>query len=190
MATKRLKGHTKMRIPASCQRGAALVEMALTFMVFMLFIFAIIEVSVMIFQWSRAVESVRAGARTAVVSTPACAIFPDPPIALPSCGGPLHCGSSPTSVSITCDDSYVGGCPLVVAEMKKYSPLVTTTGVTITYTCSDSGVLENRMIPEVTVALDAEYHSVLLGIFGIDATVQLPPSFFKSTRIGEDLYSE
>jgi len=41
----------------------------------------------------------------------------------------------------------------------------------------------------VTVELNAQYHSILLGAFGIDAPIPLLPSVFRSTRMGEDLYN-
>ncbi len=180
LATNRLRTPITMNVNASRQRGAALVEMAFSLLIFLLFIFAIIEAAIIIYRWASANEAVRAGVRTAIVSSPA---------------GPVHgtlvCTTGDESVSYNCDGITTGGCPLIVREMQKFSPLVTESSVTVRYTCS---MVRNdndpRIIPMVTVELDTTYRSVLLGAFGIDATIPLAPTFFQSTRMAEDLYSE
>jgi hypothetical protein len=170
----------KKAIPVR-QRGAALVELAFTLMVFLIFIFAIIEAAILIFRWAAANEAVRAGVRTAIVSSPVNTLY-----------GAIDCseGGSPRSVSYDCGGVTTGSCPAIVEEMQKFSPLVTDESVTVTYSCSSYKNPEDpRTIPRVTVSLDTEYKSVLLGAFGIDATVPLAPSQFQSSRIAEDLFS-
>lgn len=163
------------------QRGAALVEMAFTLLIFLLFIFAIIEAAIIIYRWASANEAVRAGVRTAIVSSPAGPVY-----------GVLVCPVGSTdSVEYNCGGVTDGGCPLIVREMQKFSPLVTDSSVTVRYTCSNvTNEDDPRVIPMVTVELDTIYRSVLLGAFGIDATIPLAPTQFQSTRMAEDLYSE
>jgi len=170
-----------MNVNAFRQRGAALVEFAFTFMVFLLFIFAIIEGSIIIFRWAAANEAVRAGVRTAIVSSPAGPVY----------DGSLNCSDPTSSVAYNCGGVTTGGCPAIVQEMQKFSPLVTANSVTVRYSCSHAMNSEDpRIIPMVTVELTTEYHSLLLGAFGIDATVPLVPSVFQSTRMAEDLYTK
>ena len=56
--------------PITQQRGAVMVEMALTLGIFMVILLALFEFSLLMFTWSRAVEATRLGSRLAVVSTP------------------------------------------------------------------------------------------------------------------------
>lgn len=169
-----------MNVNASKQRGAALVEFAFTFMVFLLFIFAIIEGAIIIFRWEAANEAVRAGVRTAIVSS-----LPDDKAigdVLTSCPGQAP-------VSYNCG-SYNGSCDKIVQEMQNFSPLVTSESVTVIYSCSKAtNTKDGRIIPMVTVKLDAQYKSILLGAFGIDATIPLLDTVFHSTRVAEDLYN-
>ena len=110
--------------PGNRQRGAALVEMAIVILVFLVLVFGIIEFARAIFEWSRLVEATRAGARYAIVNDPACNIFDDdwesgdPQYLRQACSsGPLDCattgGVDETSMTIA------GDCPINESSEKK-----------------------------------------------------------------------
>lgn len=155
-----------------------MVEFALTIWLFIVFVFAIMEFAILIFQWSLANEAARFGARYAIVNEVAdldswdCSDAPDPLV--------INLG--------TCTSST---CSAMLSEMQKLSPLLEGNNVQVTYTCSDAGNPElgaDKLSPEVTVSLqNVTYNLILPQVLGFDANMSLPP--FHTTRVGEDLHT-
>jgi len=159
-------------VPADHQRGAVMVEMAMVLWLFLSIVFASLEFGLVVFDWSMAVESTRAGTRYAIVSTPVCA--------------GVSAMSCPGAGTISC--SAPAGSPLLL-EMQRYSPALTASNVAVSYTCSDTGAV-GRVPPllNVTVKTEGVIHAFIVpGLLGIPATLTMPS--FATTRISEDLYS-
>jgi TadE-like protein len=148
-----------------------MVEMALTLPLFLLLIFAIIELALVIFTWTRAVDATRAGARYAIVNDAVTDI------------SSLDC-SAVTDLTVTCDSA---SCADLMDEMNALYQDLEAANVTVRYGCSSTGFAGNpRPVREVTVAIvGQEYQLVLPGVIGLDPTLTLPD--FTSTRVSEDL---
>jgi hypothetical protein len=153
------------------ERGATMVEMALTLPLFLLLIFAIIELALVIFTWTRAVDATRAGARYAIVNDPVTDI------------STLDC-SAVTDLTVTCDS---GNCTDLMNQMNALYKDLEAGNVTVRYGCSSTGFSGNpRPVREVTVSIvGQEYELVLPGVIGLDPSLTLPS--FTSTRVSEDL---
>ncbi len=192
------------------QRGAALVEFSIVFMVFFVLILAIIEFSLVVYDASRLAEATRAAARYAIVNTPACNIFGNGT-------GNTNCtsttemicpGADPVSLSIQdCDvDSTATECRMIqlmdqmMLRSDENSVLTGGGSVRITYTCSEEGIGEPELpdfVPIITVSAENIQHpmmfSSILGFYSRDGnsfgtSITLPS--FETTRIGEDMYTE
>ncbi|MDX1823117.1 MAG: TadE/TadG family type IV pilus assembly protein [Thiohalomonadales bacterium] len=155
------------------QRGATMVEMAITLPLFLLLVFAIIEFALIIFTWSRAVEATREGARYAIVNDPVTDI------------SSLDC-SAVTSVSTTCDK---GNCTALMKRMNNLYSDLDAANVTVNYGCSSTGFPgDPHPVREVSVSISGqEYGLIVPGILGLDSTLTLPG--FTTTRVSEDLHS-
>lgn len=182
------------------QRGAALVEMAIVILVFLMLVFGVIEFARAIFEWSRLVEATRAGARYAIVNDPACDIYGTTEGDVCD-GGPLDCDST-DPLERTRVVTVAGNCTIpgsytiddadcaIVESMRHMQPLIASSAganVQISYTCSDAGYseLENN-IPVITLSTSGvDFIFVVPSLLGVDATVTMPP--FETTRTGEDL---
>lgn len=191
------------------QRGAALVEFTMTFMVFLILILAIIEYSLVVYDASRLAEATRAAARFAIVNEPACDIFGK---------GGSHANASGCSTPTTmiCPDAVVTlevdtcaisstspECRMVQLMdqmmLRKFENSVLSGGgkVSITYRCSDVGDQAlPGFVPLVTVAAENIQHPMMFAsIFGfyspggsnLGSTMTLPR--FETTRTGEDMYT-
>lgn len=104
------------------QRGAALVEMAIVILVFLMLVFGILEFARAIFEWSRLVEATRSGVRYAIVNDPACNIFDetwesgDPQYLKQDCTpGPLQCDGGNQTASMT----IAGDCKITQGSNQK-----------------------------------------------------------------------
>ncbi|MED5388290.1 MAG: TadE/TadG family type IV pilus assembly protein [Pseudomonadota bacterium] len=159
------------RLSRNREKGAAMVEMALTLPLFLLLIFAIIELALVIFTWTRAVDATRSGARYAIVNDPVTDI------------SSLDC-SSVNQVVVTCDSA---NCTNLMGEMNALYADLAPANVTVRYGCSSTGFSGNpRPVREVTVSIvGQQYALVLPGLIGIDPVLTLPD--FASTRVSEDL---
>jgi hypothetical protein len=155
--------------------------------------FGILEFVLAIFYWSQVVEATRAGARYAIVNDPACDIYGEG--GLPACPGGVqldrdNCpGASVEVTPQNCDSQPDDPGCRIVAVMHGILPLVSEDNVRVDYGCSDAGYAERPLVvPTVTVYTSGvEYEFMLPGLLGIDLSATMPP--FKTTRIGEDLYS-
>ncbi len=197
--------------PCNTQRGAALVEFALVFVVFLSIIFAIIEFSLVIFNASRLAEATRAASRYAVVNDPACDIYGKGTTNAPGCPGSpeMTCpGSPPVELEVdSCTFPATTTECRMVEEMDKMmgrtgsNSILSGNGkVVITYACSDTGDPDvPQFVPVVTVSAEDIRHPMLLsGILGIslesDCAPYSPPCLtlptFETSRTGEDMYTE
>ncbi|MCK0153399.1 pilus assembly protein [Alcanivorax sp. S6407] len=155
------------------QGGAVMVEMALTLPVFLLLVFAIIELALVIFDFTRAVDATRAGARYAIVNDPVTDI------------STLDC-SSVTEVTATCDSA---GCTDLMGKMTALYRKLEEENVAVRYGCSSTGFSGNpNPVREVSVSITGqEYELILPALIGFESTITLPP--FTSTRVSEDMYT-
>lgn len=173
------------------QAGATVVEYALTLLLFLIVIFAIVEFSLAVFDWSKQVEAVRAGVRQAIVVDPACDIF-EKDNTLPGCSGTLvDCTPGTTSVVVNCDGLTTGGCVDIVGEMQKILPTIQASNVSVEYICTDVGDPEfDITVPTVSVtAADVPHVFILPWIFrGTDVSGYEMPDY-TATRVGEDLFT-
>jgi hypothetical protein len=188
---------------ADRQRGAAMVEMAIVVTVFLALVFGIIEFALVIFHWSKMVESTRAGARYAIVNDPACDIYGLEDINQYDCvGGPLDCAANPEDVrTVEVDgDCTVGepynlkngdaGCS-IVERMRAIQPLIGAedTKVIVTYACTDVGFAGlAQKVPTVKIETSGvPYKLIVPSLFGLEALSEVTMPSFATTRTGEDL---
>lgn len=194
------------------QRGTALVEFSIVFMVFFVLILAIIEFSLVVYDASRLAEATRAAARHAIVSSPACNILgtqsSDADSGCSPNNHPLACDTTPDdSVSIEIDTctfpATTPGCESVelmdqmMLRSSDNSVLSGSGKVRITYACSQTGDPGMpTIIPVVTVeAIDVRHPMMFSSILGFYSTgsnsfgssITLPS--FRTSRIGEDMYT-
>ncbi len=194
------------------QGGAALVEFAIVFIVFLTLILAIIEFSLIIFDISRLTEATRAGARFATVNDPECNIAgKSGNYHNSSCSAnTLDCSSPTNSVSVEINDCDFSASPLtpacaMVKEMDQImlrdsvndSVLSGSGKVTITYSCSGTGdEAIPHLVPVITVAAEEVQHPLMFtSIFSFYSPGNsIGPSFTlpsqKTSRVGEDMYTE
>lgn len=159
----------------SQQRGAVMIEMALTFGLFMLVLLALFEFAILIFTWSKAVEATRFGSRHAVVSTP-----------VTSLAG-LNC-SSVQKVEVSCNSA---SCGVLSAQMMALLPQLNASQIYVSYACSNTGyagVTEEYQVYDVTVAIRGFTSTLAIpGMLGFPLTITMPD--FATTRTSEDLHT-
>jgi hypothetical protein len=197
------------------QQGATMVEFTITFMVFLIFILAIIEFSLVIYDASRLAEATRVATRYAIVSTPPCNILGKTDEngvlqanASPRCPGTfqLACTGDTVEVAIeSCENpATTPECKMVelmdqmMLRSSENSVLSGDGTVRITYACSDTGDPGLSVTPLITVAAEDIQHPMMFtAIFGfytpggdnsIGTSITLPR--FETTRTGEDMYTE
>ena len=129
------------------ERGSTMVEMAITLPLFLLLIFAIIELALVIFTWTRAVDATRAGARYAIVNDAVTDI------------SSLDC-SAVTNMTVTCDSA---NCTDLMAEMNSLYQDLEAANVTVRYGCSSTGFSGNpRPVREVSVSIVGQEYELSL----------------------------
>ena len=157
------------------QKGAALVEMAIVLLLFLMIVFAVFEFSIAIVLSAQLAEATRGGLRYAIVNDPVKGIT------LPTCIDP------DLSKGETCDS---GSCPDLIGGMA-FAPMINLQediNVTVEYACPDSTYLDRDGLYLVTVAVSgAKYDLIVPGVLGWDVTIELQT--FKSTRLSEDLHT-
>lgn len=163
------------RISSGGQRGAVMIEMALTFGLFMLVLLALFEFAILIFTWSKAVEATRFGSRYAVVSTP-----------VTSLAG-LNC-STVQKVEVSCGSA---SCGALSDQMTALLPQLNTSQIYVSYACSDAGyagATGEYQVYDVTVSIRG-FNSTLAipGMLGFPLTISMPE--FATTRTSEDLHT-
>ncbi|SCY15575.1 TadE/TadG family type IV pilus assembly protein [Thiohalorhabdus denitrificans] len=156
------------------QAGAALVELAVGLMLFLVLVLGVLEFGYALFNWSRVAEATRAGVRTAIVNDPQADL-----------GELLSECSEGTSGEV-----QAGPSDRVLASMKTlYAPLEEEQ-VVVTYRCSGTGHAD-RPTPVLTVTVevqDVEHRLMVPHILGLETEVTLPA--FASSRTSEDLETQ
>ncbi|HEY9033000.1 MAG TPA: TadE family protein [Pseudomonadales bacterium] len=157
------------------QTGASLVEMSLTITVFLVLVLAIVEFSMLVFLWARAVEATRAGVRHAVVNTPVVNL------------AGLACPGSGV-ISARCSEVDCAG---MLATMQAVLPELDAAQVTVSYRCSGTGNPirpDAMLVPVVAVAIsDMQFRFMTAGLFGLEGSVGMPD--FEAVRTGEDMFT-
>lgn len=158
------------------QRGAAMVETAITLSLFLMLVFAIIEFSMAYFTWARSSEAARDMLRHAIVNDPAANL------------SGLACpGGAP--VVLACNST---ACADLLAVGRRVAPFLEPGNVRITYACSTAGNPDRPVEwPVTTVTLEVHgviHRYIVPGLLGLATEQRLPAA--RVTRTGEDLYTE
>jgi hypothetical protein len=168
------------------QTGATMIEFSLTLPAFLIVVFAIMEVCLLVMDFSRANEITRELARIAIVHDPVCDIF------VPGSGCTLSCPSTAivtVALPSNCSSgNTTTGC-LMMNSARRHLPNISADQIELTYACSNAGS-PNRpdLLPLVTVAVrNLEHNSIFPDFLGIAPTINIPG--FSVTRIGEDMYT-
>ncbi len=170
-------------------RGAALVEMAISIVLFLVLVFAIIEFALIIFDWSRVVEATRAATRFAVVNNSG--------VTLPTCRdatGAYQPNTSTITIPFNCT-AATDACAIAkrVQDIVNLGLLDSSAAsLKVTYKCSDTGfsLRPNSMaIYEVTVESQGFKHPLVVPkLLGLAATWTIPA--FSTTRVSEDMKTQ
>jgi Flp pilus assembly protein TadG len=157
------------------QRGAVMVEMALTLGIFMVILLALFEFSLLMFTWSRAVEATRLGSRLAVVSTPVTSLEA------------LDC-EAVSRVETTCASA---SCGALETRMRGLLPQLNAGQIHISYSCAAVGYAAGPAafrVYDVTVSIeDFRTTLVMPGLLGFPLEMTMPD--FSTTRTSEDLHT-
>lgn len=161
------------------QAGATMVEMAITLPLFLTLVFGIFEFALVIFDFTRAVESTRSGVRYAIVNNPVTDLS----------GMDCTTHAPGSEVSPTTASCATADCDAMVSRMRSLYPLLDGDNVNVVYECSFTGFVDNpNPVMQVTVSIVGQEHPMMLpGLLGLDATLTLPS--FASTRTSEDMYT-
>jgi hypothetical protein len=157
------------------QRGAVMIEMALTFSIFMLILLALFEFAIVMFTWSKAVEATRLGSRYAVVSTPVTSL------------AALNC-STVQKVEVSCGGA---SCGPLRDQMIGLLPQLNASQIYVTYACSSTGyagAADEYRVYDVTVSIRGFSTTLAIpGILGFPLSITMPD--FATTRTSEDLHT-
>lgn len=160
--------------PSHLMRGTSLVELALVLPVFLLLVFAGIEIGRFVLEMSRTVEATRAGVRVAVVTTP-----------------PTGCISLATGCSGSCllSNADPAQRQAVLAAMQQRQPRLQPEQVHLEYQCSTAGRPDRPTeVPVVTVRVVGLRHFLLAPLLP-NRLDGFPLPQFPSTLVGESLHS-
>lgn len=172
------------------ERGAALLEAALTLSVFLMLVCGIIEFTFYQSQANRAAAAARTLTRYAITNDPVCDLAGGCPD-----GGALVCpGGAPVGARL---DQVAADCPEASprseCRMLRFAqalvPRLEAAHVRVTYACSGAGFAERPVpIPLVTVRIAGVPHTVVsAGLVGFGPDLLLPDASY--TRLGEDMSS-
>lgn len=157
------------------QRGAVLVETAITMALFMLMVMAVFELALLISEWSRSVEATRHLARELVVN--------DPPVDLSS----LDCTAG-TTISFTCAEQDCGDA---WTRASRIVPTLAASSMRVTYACSSASYPDRpEEMPVLTLTVALEDHTTELaipGLVGLPVDIAIPD--FSTSRITEDMHT-
>ncbi len=175
--------------------GAVLVEFTLVVLIMLTMTFGIVEFGYAGFQWANAEAATQRGVRLAATRSAAIAVTPDcGPGTNVTLGQP--CSTDPTSYawSLTCNAaSTASGCngptlALIVAEMQRSYPKITSTNVNVTFSGAGLGFQGlGRPVPIVTVELTGlTFDFIALdGLIGLPDQINMPA--FRTSLAAEDL---
>lgn len=162
------------------QRGGIMVEAAITLLVFITLLLAIMELSIFVYRLSSLADATREGARHLSVSTP---IDPDVKVYRKDM-------SEATCSELVQHSCSEGGCDSLLVVMRNRLETIQPENVFYRYTCADTGFNENELersyfqIYSVDVWVEGiEYGFLTPGL----SLIQLEMPNFKATRLSEDL---
>lgn len=159
------------------QAGAAMVEVAISLVLFIVLLVGFFDFMLLLYEWGKGIETVRATTRQLIVSDPMVDNFSG----LNSCD---TVGDIPLELAaITCE----GSCDdYAESLLNYYQP----GDLTVTYGCSGAGRLirggtnDALIIPRIKVDLTVRYHFLWSRMWGGDAEISRT---FSLVRTGEDL---
>lgn len=173
------------------QRGAAMVEFAITVMIFLILVLGIVEFTLLMMNVARTNEVTRDLARIAIVHDPVCDIYGG---GCPN-GGLVCPGGAEQTVTLDQVNTSCGNTPettacLLLTAAKSQIASVQDSQVHVGYACSDAGsATRPQLIPLVTVSLLDVKHSLIFPTFlGLPTEITMPE--FDTSRLGEDMYME
>lgn len=179
--------NTRAFKPFMLQRGATMVEFAVTLSLFFLLVLAIFEFVILVLVFSRANEATRDMTRLAIVSDPVCNIWGS---ACPG-GVPLSCpGGAPVIVTLSdgsCASDPTGTACRMLTRAQAHLPNINGEQIEVRYACSGTSQ-PNRPepVPLVTVALRNATHPLAVPAFlGLSPQITIPA--FETTRVAEDI---
>ena len=158
------------------QKGAALVEMAIVLILFLMIIFAVLEFSIAMLRSAQLTEATRYGLRYAIVNDPLTELS-----ACPDMG---------TTGDIDVKECGTEGCEDMITGMANIAPMINIQDdidVTVKYTCPASSVEHNGLYLVTVTVSGAKYYPAVPGILGLGVAIDLQT--FKSTRLSEDLHT-
>lgn len=191
------------------ERGTAVVELTVTFLLFITLVFGVVEFSYAFFQWNSATKAMQAGARYAAVSNPVMKELPDISGIRKVQGKDVVPGSDYAgSYLVVCTGAGSGSCKCtgdecqviskntydsnamagIVAAMRKFFPKIKSENVTVTYEYTKLGYAgrPGGPVPTITVSLSGlNFDFILLSAFLSANRVPMPS--FATTVTGEDL---
>lgn len=174
----------KLRRLGADQRGESLIGFALVAPILIMLSLAILEFSLVVFDYHRAGEATRRAARLAAISTPVADVSgfaAGSTIQCSSAGGGVSCGGI--------DAADPAAFDAIIDEMRQVLPIIGPENLEVTY--SDSGLGDpttpGGIIPLVSVRLVGLDHPFLLlgGFPGISSGVTFPP--FLTNQLGTGL---
>lgn len=166
------------RRPVRREGGAALIEFAITFVLFLLVVLGTMELALTYFAWNKVSEAARDGARYLIVnaaladlSTQSCAAAA--PVATVACSG--------------------GGCDGLLGRLQAQAPFVGAAHVTVHYHCSGAGnpaLPDENRVRRVTLEISGVPHpQAITALAGLGQTGPPVLPAVSVTRTGEDLYT-
>lgn len=166
---------------ANEQRGASLVEFALTFSLFLLVVLGTMELALTYFAWNRVSEAARDGARYLIVNAPV------GDLSTQSCAA-----ASPPEVTVACGSA--ASCAPLLSTLRASAPFIAAANVNVQYRCAATGnptAQDADRVRTVTLTVSNVAHpQVITGLAGLGwRSGGLLPAV-SVTRTSEDLYTE
>lgn len=166
---------------ANEQRGASLVEFALTLSLFLFVVFGTMELALTYFAWNRVSEAARDGARYLIVNAPVT------DLSAQSCAV-----ASPPVVTATCDSA--AGCAPLLSTLRATAPFITAANVSVQYRCAATGnptAQDGDRVRTVTLTVSNVAHpQVITALAGLGWRSGGVLPAVSVTRTSEDLYTE
>ncbi len=155
-----------------------MVEVAISLMIFLVLILAMIDFSLLVFKWSKGVEASRSVSRYLVVNDP-----------LGDLSGLNGCGSLSSTDEVVFNDGCGSECEGYMSGIiRDFQP----EDLSVVYSCSAAGLLErgvddsSLLLPEITVNLTVRYEFLFSGILGLNNSGQIS-HVFSVSRTAEDM---
>lgn len=166
-----------MSAPKSNQKGATMVEFAITMAIFFMMVFGIISLALSYYAWNRMNEGARAGIRHLVVSSQVTG---------------LTCPSA-SGVSASCS-SAGSACSELMGIINASASFVEAGHVSVSYACSTAGSSSapdsslTRSVSLTISGVNNPFGVAALTGFGSQSFLSVLPAV-TTTRISEDLYT-